>query len=355
MKKVLLTMLASVLFITGAKAEETTTLVATLSHEGGLTAYYGKGALVDAYNAAQPGDIITLSAGVFTGTNMNKNITIRGVGGWSDGSSDNVTTTIEGGLTYKLQNDDNELVIEGVRFTSQQSVKSDTYKECTFSKVNFGDNMFSADINVFAKLNHCVSTDYRGYIHQGVCTNCVFRDFGASTGTDKITMQNCVIYEFGTYNNPDFNDDVLTNCIFINTGKYQLAASNDVHNCVFFNKSIQDYDFFANATNESNKIVADRDNFFKNPGVLDKSTDQYGEASAYNIKFEDLKVDGTGLFELSDEAKKIYTGNDGTVVGVWGGANPFNMTPSNPRITKCEIVPKVDENGKLSVTIEVAQ
>ena len=101
--------------------------------------------------------------------------------------------------------------------------------------------------------------------------------------------------------------------------------------------------------------MADRDNFFKNPYVLKKYIDQYGDLSSYYVNFDDFKVDGSGLFELSDEAKKIYLGNDGTVVGVWGGAAPFSVTPSNPRITKCEIVPKVDANGKLSVTIEVAQ
>lgn len=354
MKKLLVTLVASVLCMIGAKAEETTTLVATLSHGNGLTAYYGKEALVEAYDAAQPGDIITLSAGTFTGKNFAKNITIRGVGGWADGSSDNVFTTIEGAWTFKLQDDDNEFTLEGVRFTSSLTITSETYKECTVSKVNFGNNRFTAQDKVFAKMNHCVSSWYI-YLYQGICTNCVFSDISTPTGTNPVTMQNCVISYYGFNSGYGFDEDVLTNCIFINNGKYQLAASNSVHNCIFFNTSINDYDFFANAGNETNMIVADRDNFFKNPDVLNKSVDQYGDPSAYNINFENLNVDGTGLFELSDAAKKIYKGNDGTVVGVWGGAAPFNVTPSNPRITKCEIVPKVDSDGKLSVTIEVAQ
>lgn len=351
MKKLLVTLVASVLCIIGAKAEETTTLVATLSHGGALTAYYGKGALVEAYKAAQSGDVITLSAGTFSGDNFAKNITIRGVGGWADGSSDNVFTTIEGAYTFKLQNDDNELIIEGVRFTSQLVITSDIYKECTVSKVKF-DSYFLAQTNVYAKLNHCVTTSYL-QLYQGICTNCVMKEIYGPKGVDSITMQNCVIYR---YDSDSFDEDVLTNCIFINSGKYQLAASNKVQNCVFFNtSSTTDYDFFTNATNNTNKIVADRDKFFKNPDVLKKNTDQYGDLSSYTVNFDDFKVDGTGLFELSDEAKELYKGNDGNVVGVWGGANPFNVTPSNPRITKCEIVPKVDANGKLSVTIEVAQ
>jgi hypothetical protein len=353
MKKLLVTLVASVFSLIGANAEENTSLVATLSHGNSLTAYYGKGALVEAYDAAQPGDIITLSAGTFTGKNFAKNITVRGAGGWADGSSDNNYTIIEGSWTFKLQSDENELTIEGVRFTSQLVITSDVYKACTISKVKF-DSYLLTQTKVFAKLNHCVTLNYL-QLYQGVCTSCALKDVIAQTGTDKITLQNCVISNYGLWHNGSLSEDVLTNCIFICTSDYQLAASNDVHNCVYFNTSKTDYDFFANATNATNKIVTDRDNFFKSPAVLKKNTDQYGDLSSYDINFDDLNVDGTGLFELSDNAKQLYKGNDGTVVGVWGGAAPFNVTPSNPRITKCEIVPKVNAEGKLSVTIEVAQ
>lgn len=352
MKKLLLTLMASVFCLTGARAEETTTLVATLSHGNALTAYYGKGALVDAYTDAQPGDIITLSAGTFTGANFAKNITIRGAGGWADGSSDNNFTTIEGAWTFKLQSDENELTIEGVRFTSQLVITSDVYKGCTISKSKF-NSYLSLQTKVFAKLNHCVSSNYISS-YQGVFSNCVMFRIDAYTGTDKITLQNCVIFNYNS-SYDQLYEDVATNCIFISNGRNLLDSSNDVHNCVYFNTSKTDYDFFANATNNTNKIVTDRDNFFKNLAVLRKNTDQYGDLSSYDVNFDDLKVDGTGLFELSDEAKEIYKGDDDTVVGVWGGATPFNITPSNPRITKCEIVPKVDSDGKLKVTIEVAQ
>lgn len=73
MKKIFLLMVASVLCVAGVKAEQTS-LVATLSHDGNLSAFYGEGALKEAYNAAKEGDIITLSAGSFTGVNMSKNI-----------------------------------------------------------------------------------------------------------------------------------------------------------------------------------------------------------------------------------------------------------------------------------------
>ena len=363
MKKLLVTLLASALCVIGAKAQDATTQVATLSHDGALKAYYGQNSLKKAYEAAENGDIITLSAGTFPCyASIAKNITIRGVGGWADGNTDNNVTYISGGSEITLQDSNYELTIEGVRFSNDVYISSSFYKECTFSKVNFGSRCFKASENVYAKLIHCVTTSFF-QLFQGICTNCVLNDFNAKSGTNAITLQNCVIYSYGettwtnynTFSRSLFNEDVLTNCIFISDGEYQLASNNTVHNCVYFNTSIKDYNFFANVTNTTNKIVEDRVHFFKNPNIVKMSKDTEGEISAYTVDFEDLRMDGTGLFELSDDAKKIYLGNDGTVVGVWGGTRPFNMTPSNPRVKKFDIVPRVDEDGKLKVTIEVEQ
>jgi hypothetical protein len=370
MKKLLLTLVVSVLCLTGARAEDgTTPLVATLSHEGSLTAYYGKTALKEAYEAAKEGDIITLSAGTFTGVNMNKNITLRGVGAWQDNSTDNAITNIEGSeLKYKLQDNDYELTVEGVRYLCRVLVDSDVEKECTFRKVFFNyqnyDYSFIIYNKVFAKLSHCVTIGHL-QIYKGICSNCVFNGADLQSSTATVTLQNCVIRDWQSYNHyynniGTYDEDVLTNCIFIYDyesiyNKSPLKVSNNVHNCVVFNTKNDGIDIFQDITNTSNKIVTDRDNFFKNAGLFSKKTDQYGDVTSYYVYFDNLTKEGTGLFELSDEAKEIYKGNDGTVAGVWGGTMPFNYIPNNPRISKCDIVPKVDESGKLSVTIEVAQ
>ena len=58
-------------------------------------------------------------------------------------------------------------------------------------------------------------------------------------------------------------------------------------------------------------------------------------------------------FELTDAAKTQYLGMDGTEVGIYGGNLPFDPTPSNPQITKCNVAAKSTADGKLSVDIEV--
>ena len=59
-------------------------------------------------------------------------------------------------------------------------------------------------------------------------------------------------------------------------------------------------------------------------------------------------------FELTDEAKTKYKGSDGTEVGIYGGSLPFDPTPTNPQITKCNVASKSTADGKLSVDIEVS-
>lgn len=66
-----------------------------------------------------------------------------------------------------------------------------------------------------------------------------------------------------------------------------------------------------------------------------------------------MGVSDNETFELTETAKATYLGTDGTQVGIYGGMLPFDTTPSNPRITKCNVAAKSTADGKLSVDIEV--
>ena len=59
------------------------------------------------------------------------------------------------------------------------------------------------------------------------------------------------------------------------------------------------------------------------------------------------------FFELTDEAKKNYKGNDGTEIGIYGGNLPYSARILSPQITKCNVAAKTTADGKLSVDIEV--
>lgn len=55
-------------------------LVAILSHGDEITTFQSTNAYAEAYAKAEDGDVITLSSGNFTATNITKNITVRGAG-----------------------------------------------------------------------------------------------------------------------------------------------------------------------------------------------------------------------------------------------------------------------------------
>ena len=58
-------------------------------------------------------------------------------------------------------------------------------------------------------------------------------------------------------------------------------------------------------------------------------------------------------YKLTDEAKAIMKGTDGTEVGIYGGSLPYDPTPTNPQISKFNVAAKTTADGKLSVDIEV--
>lgn len=362
MKKLFLLFVTSMLAITGAKAEDYSNLVATLNREGKMLAYYGPDALISAYNAAKDGDVITLSAGTFKGCNMSKNITVRGVGAWIDNNYDNYITEIRVSSDYlyiNLQNNENEFVMEGVKIIGHLNVSSNTMKECTFSKIYiqaiYDKSSFLGGSNTFVKFVNCVTSTSIS-IANGACTNSLLAGITYNSTHKTPTFQNCVIWNSeGSIGLGKWENYVFSNCLLITNGGAYIDSSNSVHNCVAFNTSNKDINIFENITNTTNKMVADRDNFFKSSSVLKKNTDDFGDFVNYVVNWDDLDRNGHGLYELSDEAKQLYKGDDGTVVGLWGGTMPFSMKPSNPRLSKCEIVPRVGDDGKLNITIEVAQ
>lgn len=365
MKKLFLLFVVSVLAFTGAKAEESSTLVATLNHEGKMWAYYGKSAFVDAYNFAREGDVITLSAGTFTVPNMTKNVTVRGVGMFPNHPTSNSWTALEGHPTITIQNNDSPMAFEGLCFLGYVNISSNSAaKRITFTKVRFEGKLYYESISVsnqgvFAVFNDCII--YRALrVYGGLLQNCLVEWLGNDKGNDPLTVNNCVIYDFRKYTGSGgsyINYANFTNSLLVGDGTLVPDwTTYSAKNCVGFSTAVNNGSFFAGA-DASNRMVEDREHFFKDATAFTKSTDQYGDVNGYSLAWlgwYDLNG-GHGLYELSDEAAKVYKGNDGTVVGVWGGAYPFNITPSNPRLTKCEIVPRVGDDGKLNVTIEVAQ
>ena len=58
-------------------------------------------------------------------------------------------------------------------------------------------------------------------------------------------------------------------------------------------------------------------------------------------------------YELTETAAATYLGEDGTQVGIYGGAHPFNLTPTIPRVTNFTVnSTTVGDQLKVKINVE---
>lgn len=298
--------------------------LATLSHDGKVSTFYGASALRDAHDAASNGDIITLSSGSFNAVTIKKALTIRGAGMLMDTVNATLPTIITGDFNIEIPDTVSQhLTLEGIYsnhwINYRGTIQSPKFLKCRLyiirSYNESGDNKM-----VNSQFIHCTifnrlsltSSSYASLI------NCVISNPSCSNAE----FTNCVLKYL------NFRSSSLSNCIVIG-GSY-ITSNNVAYNCV----GIGSNSIFNDVPqNNSNKLSTYEDVFktYRGGNVMTDSDN----------------------FELTDEAKKKFLGIDGTEVGIYGGMLPYDPTPSNPQITKCNVAKKSTADGKLSVDIEV--
>ena len=315
-------------------------LLATLSHNGEISTYYGANALKDAHSKAVAGDAITLSSGNFVATDITKPIILRGAGMELDSVNNIAPTVILGDFTINVTNSDNaKLTIEGIYHNNKISIrgtlKNATFLKCRFKEIDAYNNANGSVDNLM--VIHCKVVDMLCANGGNTISmiNCYLEDVHGALGY-KIYCQfeNCILYWTGD-NSYQYISRIgysaFKNCIIFptpNDNNHIIPATSAAYNCISFKSST-----FQNIPNTTNSFVTGWDTIFK----------------TFRGTYNDLES-----FELTDAAKAKYKGTDGTEVGIHGGSLPFSATPSNPQITKCNVAAKSTADGKLSVDIEVA-
>lgn len=312
-------------------------LLATLSHEGQISTFYGASALKDAHAAAANGDVITLSSGTFISTDINKGITVRGAGMGIDTTLVVEPTVITGDFKIDIPDTvSNRLTIEGIYSNSTiryVKVKNPLFLKCRLKEVTYYNNTTSSTMKD-ASFVHCRiagGLDLTGN-SSASCVNSVIKDPSCVNDmTSNFEFVNSIII---LINSDRLHSSSFKNCLIkgiVGTWSTTIFASSvTAYNCVGFDSR----EIFSNITNSTNRI-SDYASVFK------------------TYKGADLEQLDSETFELTDEAKTKFLGMDGTEVGIYGGALPFDPTPSNPQITKCNVASKSTADGKLSVDIEV--
>lgn len=329
-----------------------TSLLATLSHEGSISTYYGSSALKEALEKATDGDAITLSAGQFLAANITKNVTLRGAGMSvrTDSIYSHEATIVQGAFEIvPTDSTTGRIIVEGVYFTSDITykglVRNPLFMKSRFSTVKSGDG----GRLVNATLIHCrVASGIRLADNSNACfvNSVVWDPENESTTASNFEFDNCVVgfikssYTGNVINSYYKNCMIMANYSSIGTGNshYSIPYSCTAINCVGCSShgNLSDYynNIFYNLSskNTTNENVAKPSNVLKTGGFTYNDSEKY---------------------ELTDEAKTRYLGTDGKQIGIYGGSLPYEEDPTTPQITKCNVAAKSTADGKLSVDIEV--
>ena len=321
-----LSLVAAMLCATAMYAQSS--MLATLSHNGKISTYYGASALSDAYKAADNGDIITLSSGSFNAVNLEKAVTIRGAGMAIDSTAQTEPTILMGDFNINIPDSiDSRLTLEGLYHNLTITITSD-FKNGTFLKDRFNKIKYS-NRNTIKNLTmiHCkVSDQITIYNNSSVsCVNCYINDPTANSAGN-YEFVNCIIFKTDCTENSIGKSSFKNSILYSNNGS-ALSSSAVAYNCVGIGLSGM-FKYIPNTTN---------------------STKSFQEVfKTYTGTYNDNEN-----FELTDDAKSTLKGIDGTQIGIYGGNMPFSTTPTNPQITKCNVAAKSTADGKLSVDITV--
>ena len=316
-------------------------MLATLSHDGEISTYYGATALRDAYKASQHGDIITLSSGSFTAVNINKALTIRGAGMQVDTAANTFPTVISGDFSINIPDTVTQrLTMEGLynnfTVTVYGTLKDASFLKCKFNKFTYV-NATSTKMKNLTFIHCRISNGLKLPNESSAsCVNCyIFAPDTYSQTSSNFEFSNCVIATNANIFYTQIKSSSFLNCIIYNSysssGNNYLDSSNTAYYCLGRSTGNQMFKNMPNTTNMN--LTADLNTLFK----------------TYTGSYNDNET-----FELTDEAKAKYLGSDKTQVGIYGGNLPFDPTPTNPQITKCNVASKSTADGKLSVDIEVS-
>lgn len=312
------------MFVTTVKAQ--TSLLATLNHQGKISTFYGNKALQQAHAAAVDGDVINLSSGTFQAENITKAITLRGAGMSLDATSQIEPTILVNSFNIEIPDETTQrLTIEGIY--SDQTIVIHKLKNALFLKNRF----WIIDVD---NRSGYYATDLT-FIHCKIAGR-----YLGSNATSSASFQNCIVSaQFG-------ENYSLNNCILkdgYNCTNATHCPNSEYKNCIF----VKSDDAQSTSTYYNNLYIRDKD-FLGIPNNTNIRVDETDAAIKNLLNYSD-----DNDYKLTEAAKALIKGTDGTEVGIYGGNLPFDPTPTNPQISKFNVAAKTTADGKLSVDIEV--
>lgn len=322
--------------------------MATLQHGEQTMVFIGVDAFKNAYDAAaDSGDVITLSSGLFNSILISKSISVYGAGFEDDEATGTKATIIDGYIGLKneeIATEDgdgnitknirkpNKCRFEGIAFVVNYSpdktfrIDSDM-SDIIFSKCMFNNIIIYNDIK-HLMVNQCVGNNISGYYTPVV---------------KSLYVVNSHLYEIAGYSLDKTSAIKIDHCIISHNGTPSGIGfySNNILYSSLHSGAMAENNIFVGLNSSVGMGVQDMGNNWT--GVAD--ADVWAEENADGSYAEDK------TFELKYPEK--YVGTDGTQIGLHGGLYPWNKIPGTPRIVESNIDTKTSAEGKLKVSIKV--
>jgi len=339
MKKILILAFALMLSVFTFAQQQ----LAVLNHNNEITTYYGADAFIEAHSAAVNGDVITLSSGVFNATNISKAVTIRGAGAWADTTGG--ATMLRNNFIINIAQDSNYFTMEGIYAYNNvycQQIYNPQFIKCHFQWIGLLSGYYDRSTLSNASFVNCILMYWYPRNQQAYNTY--------ANGTQFI---NSVIMESNCYNCYTTNDTYV-NCVV--RQHPENAPSRMFQNCVLY------YDYSGTTAPANNSSTSYNCLYVQLNADSTKTDELFAPMTGHvlwnkrgmNTVFKTFNGSTEGAnFELLDSVATNCLGADGTQIGIYGGAMPFDPHVTSPLIKRINVANRSTSDGKLEVDIEV--
>lgn len=324
MKRLTLFISMLVLTITQMVAQDTSIKgTITLSHQGKESVFkYNQ--MADAVTAAIDGDTIYLSAGNFDGdVIIDKKLVFIGAGADEGNNSTNYT----GKIVIKMPNNTvlTTRLFEGINFVY--------YEYTGFTFLNTIENV------VFKKCSGIWAFNLIGEIKSILYDRCSLEGQSFDSNIKKCIARNCDISYYSM--NENYQGSIIRQFFNCNirlsksyAGDYDSVLDGKYTNCIIDNGGNPLYD--KNNKDKTSSAVF-TNCLFKKP---EDGADILNGASVYgNMFYESTSEDDVNITSMTKEQLQAnnFIGNDGTVVGYFGGKNPYSLKICEPIISYSKV------------------
>lgn len=302
--------------------------LATLKHNGNISVFYGANAFVEAYNAASNGDTINLSDGNFNPVTVRKSLVLRGNSAIADTARRSNGTLIAGNITLHLQ-DSLHVEVEGINF--QNNLELNTIAGS--SKIKLSKCVIKSLIAGYSNSSSITISDL-------FIVNCIISYSNVCpTINSLVRFYNCVIGKMSQYS-------FFNNCIIM--CRSQSGGEYNINNNIIFKGSDNSTNF--TYANSYSGILCGYTSANGSNNTFMNATDVF---ETWNGSTSGGLSTNPETYRLKENVANTILGNDGTQVGIFGGAYPFDFTPSYTVIKRLNVSQRTNAEGMLGIEVEL--